>query len=111
MTKEHLEMQNPFTIIRGDVQRLDEVLQKVLQIVESLDNPKQKAKKWLNTEEVAARLGVSKGSVGNLAKKGSLTKYKHGRITRFDSEQVDTAFKTYKKHEREDPYFGKRKSA
>ncbi len=104
-------MENPFIEVLEQGQKSDQKIDALYTLLQSIASSKYREKEWFTKEDVAEYLSISVSQVTKLAEKGVLTKYKLESSCRFNRKEVDAALKTYKKHEREDPYFGKRKSA
>jgi predicted DNA-binding transcriptional regulator AlpA len=100
-------MDNPFTQLKNDIDRIGDVVQKIYQEISEKNSMAQNnTKKLISRKDVAQEFGVCLSTVDNLVRQGILEKRKHGRIVRFDIEQVRTALQSYQKHQHKDPYFG-----
>jgi hypothetical protein len=97
-------MDNPFTELKNDINRIGDVVQKIYQEISEMNSiPQNGGKKLISRKSVAQEFGVCLSTVDNLVRQGVLKKKKHGRIVRFDTEQVQTALQSYQKHQRKDP--------
>lgn len=92
-----MNISNPFEHLAQRLDSIETLLkQNIEQFQKSTEKPKSIQDEYVTRHQAASELGVCLSTIDNLAKAGSLKKYRTGRIVRLKKSELMEAFKSFK---------------